>query len=64
MAVFLCHNASGPIGASTTLRTFEAGENSLDVFFFHIGVVKERARNNISILAAFFSALLRYSSVT
>jgi hypothetical protein len=27
-------------------------------------LTKERARNNIPILAAFFSALLRYSSVT
>jgi hypothetical protein len=27
-------------------------------------ITQERARNNIPILAAFFSALLRYSSVT
>jgi hypothetical protein len=29
-----------------------------------IFLIKERARNDLSILAAFFSALLRYSSVT
>jgi type II restriction enzyme len=43
--------------------TFEESSNTQafpDIFLN----VKERARNNIPILAAFFSALLRYSSVT